>query len=96
VQGAERLAVHDRRFRRARGIPRLLGGERDDRVELRVDRSITAEMGVEHLDRAHVAAADEARQFARGPAGEAHVNHKVSSICRPNARSAARPGGTAD
>ena len=37
VQGAERLAVHDRRLRRARGIPRLLGGERDDRVELGVD-----------------------------------------------------------
>ena len=77
VQGAERFAVRDRRFRRARGIPRLLGGERDDRVELRVDPFDHRQMGVEHLDRTHVAAADQPRQLARGPAGEAHVDHHL-------------------
>ena len=46
-------------------------------LSLRVDPLDHRQMRVEHLDRTHVAAADEARQLARGPAGEAHVDHHL-------------------
>ena len=49
----------------ARGVARLLGGQRDDGIELRIDGLDHREMGIEHLDRADGALANEPRQFTR-------------------------------
>ena len=52
MQRAERLALHHRVFGPPRRVARLLGGERDDGVEFRIDRFDHREIRVEHFDRA--------------------------------------------
>ena len=105
VLDADRQAVQRRRAARrarppasaARAASRAcVGGERDDRVELRVDPLDHGEMRVEHLDRADGARCGSARASSRA---DLRVRLRrpsvIASTCRTSARSGARSAGTA-
>ena len=75
MQRAERLAVPHRPLGGNRAFARLLGGERDDRVQRGIEPRDDGEMRIENLDRADLARRDQVRQLARGFAGQAGVGH---------------------
>jgi hypothetical protein len=87
VQRAERPAGAHGHLGGARKIARLLGHQRDDRVELRIEPRDHREMGVEHLERADLAGADQRRELARRFTRQGDVGHAVL-------RSGAYPIGT--
>ena len=66
VQKAERLAGHHRVLGAPRCGHRLIGGERDDRVDLRVAALDGVEMSLEHVERACGPGRDQPREFHRG------------------------------
>ena len=68
--GPSGAALHDGLLGGLRRRTRLVRGQRDDGIELRVDPLDDGEMRIEHLDRAGCAGADQRRKFARGPAGQ--------------------------
>ena len=103
VQRAERLALHDGSFCAPRAVARLLGDQRDDGIELRIERLDRVEMRVEHVDRTDGARADQ-RAPVRAPIGAPEFCRSCSqfpagysrqSTFRTNARNAARSAGTA-
>ncbi|GLZ18795.1 hypothetical protein Bpla01_23250 [Burkholderia plantarii] len=61
MQRPEHLAVQDRGLGGPRGIERIVG-ERDDRIDPRVHRLDTIEMGLYHLDRRYLPGADQFRE----------------------------------
>ena len=75
VQRAECLALHDGRFRAPGAFARLIRGQRDDGVELRIERRDDVEVRVEHVERTDGAGADEPRQFTRRFAHQSFVAH---------------------
>jgi len=64
-----------RRLGGSRGDPRLLRGERDDRIELGIYSLDYREVRVEPFDRAYLTTTDKRDELARGFAGKTEVGH---------------------
>jgi hypothetical protein len=74
VQRAQRLALHHRDLRLARGHPRDVGRDEAERVQPRVERLDASQQRVGELDRRDLLVADERGDLERGPPGEIVVN----------------------
>ncbi len=73
VQRAERLTLHHRVFGAPGGVTRLVGGKRDDGVDLRIERFDCGNVSIEHLDRTYGARRNQPRQFACGGSDQRHT-----------------------
>ena len=70
VQRAERIAAGDGGIGRLRSAARLVGQERDDGVDGRVDPIDAGEVGFHHLDRGELAGRDGAGEIGRRAGAE--------------------------
>ncbi len=76
MQQPELCAAHDGRFRGPCELARLIGNQRDDRVELGVHPRDHRKVRIEHLDRAHGARLDQRGELAGGFSCQALVGHR--------------------
>ena len=95
MQHAERLALHHRVFGDPGGVARLFGGERDNGVDLRIERFNRCQISVEHFERTYFARGNELHRLACRHAQQTFVGHGAATF-PTNERSAARLTGTAD
>jgi hypothetical protein len=83
MERTKRRAGHHRLLGGACGVASLVGRERHDRIEPRIEFGDRREMRVEHFERAHGPRSDEARKLARRLACQADVGHTSSLLAGP-------------